>query len=99
MINPDNTFVGEYYWAKDNQVISYDLFDIVFSISSINEDGNSCYPDGMFVGYDSKMQKIYEGRKYKATKIGDWIYYYPDQNVEVKIEYGKDGEIKSERKE
>ena len=55
--------------------------------------------NGLFVGYDSKMQKIYEGRKYKATKIGDWIYYYPDQNVEVKIEYGKDGEIKSERKE
>ena len=97
LINPDNTSVGEYYWAKDNQVTSYDLFDIVFSISSINEDGNSCYPDGMFVGYDSKMQKIYEGRKYKAMKIGDWIYYYPDQDVEVKIGYGKDGEIKSER--
>jgi hypothetical protein len=51
----------------------------------------------MCVLYDSKMQKICEGRKYKAAKIGDWIYYYPDQDVEVKIGYGKDGEIKNER--
>ena len=37
------------------------------------------------------MEKISEGTLFHDAKIGDWVFYYPDQDIELRVAYDKRG--------
>jgi antitoxin component YwqK of YwqJK toxin-antitoxin module len=78
----------EYYMKKDDPVLNYNFFELFFMLKTGKlSDGESGYPDGELIVYDEKGEVKINGKLKKEDKIGIWKYNYPDQGVQIQIEF------------
>lgn len=78
----------EYYMKKDEPVLNYNLFEFMFMLKTGKlSDGESGYPDGELILYDEAGDVKMQGKLKKEDKIGIWKYNYPQQGVQIQIEY------------
>jgi antitoxin component YwqK of YwqJK toxin-antitoxin module len=92
----DVGYVAQEYWIDDLGE-SPDFFDFYFSLLSGDESEESrVYPDGEFRIVDYDERPLITGTLKRENRIGQWIYYYYDQDVKIDLVYDND-ETLSER--
>lgn len=78
----------EYYMKKDDPVLNYNFFEFIFMLKTGKfSNGESGYPDGELLLYDENGDVKIQGKLKKEDKIETWKYNYPEQNVQIQIEY------------
>lgn len=86
--NSENTISLEYYMKKDEPELNHNFFEIIFAIKSGKlSNGEDCYPDGLLTLLDNNGNKILFGNLLKKNRIGVWNFNYPEQNVQIQVEY------------
>lgn len=92
-ISKEYTVAIEFVYTKDSIIHESDIYNYLFYDGIGLRQRTDCYPDGKAILYDARMEKISEGTLFHDAKIGDWLFYYPDQDIELRVAYDKRGEV------
>jgi len=86
--NSENTVSLEYYMKKDEPELNHNFFELIFAIKTGKlSNGEDSYPDGLLTFADNKNNIILTGNLLKKNRIGVWKFNYPEQNVQIQVEY------------
>lgn len=83
--NNENIISQVFTMEKDEPELNHEFFEFYFLNKLANIDG--VIPDGEYSYMDPTGTILIEGDLKGDQKIGIWLFNFPDQNVQVQIEY------------
>jgi antitoxin component YwqK of YwqJK toxin-antitoxin module len=88
---------SQVYWVSKNGEINHHWFELDFLIKTgkLSNDKTG-YKDGEYKLVNKEGKPLIVGSLYKESKVGQWVFYYYDQNVKIVTDY-KDDNIDSEK--
>lgn len=76
----------EYTVETDEEPLNYENFELNFLLK-IRNKSEDVYTDGEIIMYDDSGNLLVTGNLDEDQKVGFWNYYYPEQNIYIKIEF------------
>jgi antitoxin component YwqK of YwqJK toxin-antitoxin module len=83
----DKTVSQDYKIFRQNDINHHQFERIFLGLTGITSTGVYGYKDGEYKVVDLKGNPIFIGHFLKEDKIGEWVYYYPEQNVKVELSF------------
>lgn len=93
----DDGYESQVYWVSKKGEINHHWFELDFLIKTgkLSNDKTG-FKDGEYKLVNKEGKTLIIGSLYKEGKVGQWVFFYYDQNVKIIYEY-KDDYVEGEK--